>query len=234
MCGAERPCPLPPCARRLSVVTQQFRGACRIAAWASATWSAAPACSASSVASAKLYMCGPTITGAPRRERLDQVLAAERRERAADDRDVARGVIERHLAHRVAECMRSSGRGQALARCGAIWAQRRHLVEAACDGAAPPRRARAVRTAVAASSIGSSSPSRVLASSTTGRASSLRHARAGSELAPRRAHIELEVAGNFHVARAERTQPRRHRPRSARKPRRARQAPARASARQRR
>ena len=63
-------------------------------------------------------------------ERLDQVLAAERRERAADHRDVAGGVIERHLAHRVAEMHAVAGAGQRLARCGANAAQLRHLVEA--------------------------------------------------------------------------------------------------------
>src|SRR2546423_728935 len=51
--------------RRRSASLPRSSPAWRIAVAASATCTAAPACRARRVASAKLYMCGPTITGAP-------------------------------------------------------------------------------------------------------------------------------------------------------------------------
>ena len=57
----------------------------------------------SAVASAKLNMCGPTSVGSSGADRLDQVLPAERKQAAADERDVGGRVVARHLAHRVAE-----------------------------------------------------------------------------------------------------------------------------------
>ena len=54
-------------------------------------------------ASAKLNVCGPTTVGVPTAIGLDQVLPAERQEAAADERHVARGVVRKELAERVAE-----------------------------------------------------------------------------------------------------------------------------------
>ena len=56
---------LAPCAGACASSLQKFRGLAHARAAASAACTAAPASSASCVASAKLNMCGPTITGAP-------------------------------------------------------------------------------------------------------------------------------------------------------------------------
>jgi hypothetical protein len=67
------------------------------------TCSAAPAASARLLASAKLCIEGPKITGVPAAHASIRFWPAEWKKRAADDRDIGRRVVERHLAHRVAE-----------------------------------------------------------------------------------------------------------------------------------
>ena len=114
---------------------------------------------------------------------LDQVLPAQRREAAAEQRHVGQRVVQRHLAQRVAQPdIRRSGRGgrrvgpaaapQAVQAGGGDHARRPR--RSAADGAAPAAAAAAARAARARRcSSGSSSPSRVLAASTTGRAQRL-------------------------------------------------------------
>ena len=130
-----------------------------------------------SLASAKLNVCGPTSVGTPTRDRLDQVLAAERQQAAADERDVGRRVVGEHLAHRIAEHDARRRRAPARRRCGARTAtprarsRRGDRVEALRmarhddQSASPPAAARA--RAHRASSA--SSPSRVDAATSTGR-----------------------------------------------------------------
>ena len=66
-----------------------------------------------------------------RGERLDEILAPEGRERAADHCDIAGGVIKGHLAHRVAEMHAVAWRRKTL-RAAARLGPLRHFVEAAC------------------------------------------------------------------------------------------------------
>ena len=103
-----------------------------------ATWIAAPAASASRVASAKLYMLGPNDHRRAGGERLDQVLAAERQEAAADHRHVARPrsrTPSRPSCRRDRSCRCDAG--TAAAACGAI-AQVAPPHRSAAGGAARP------------------------------------------------------------------------------------------------
>ncbi len=48
-------------------------------------------------------MCGPDERRPSQRDRLDQILSAERKQAAADENDVGGRAVARHLAHRVTE-----------------------------------------------------------------------------------------------------------------------------------
>ena len=136
-------------------------------------------------ACAKLKVCGPTTTGTPTAHASIRFWPPSGKQAAADERDIARRVIHRHLAHRVAEHDRrvpgavgaNSSRPSSAAATprAARLDQARDVVEALRMarhhdhervGERRPSLTAARRGAVA------SSPSRVVAKSSTGRARS--------------------------------------------------------------
>ncbi len=101
---------------------------------ASGARTAAPALIAPRAASSKLYVDGPDH-GTSQRARLDQVLAAEVQEAAADDRDIARRVVGEHLAHGISR--RPRARFAGTGRSSAPGSRR---IEAAGGRKLPPPR----------------------------------------------------------------------------------------------
>ena len=89
-------------------------------AGASATSSAAPAAMRVPCRFGEVEHVRPDERRTARRDRLDQVLAAERQQAAADERDVGRRVVRDELAHRIAEhdVRRPLGTGALLAAPG--------------------------------------------------------------------------------------------------------------------
>ena len=125
-------------------------------------------------------------------ERLDQVLPAERQEAAADHRHVARRVVERHLAHGVAEVDAGRSRpGTSVAAAPRIGPSR-DLVEALRMARNDDDR-EARRFPGISSSSSFSSPSRVLASSSTGRPSVAFHSRPAASCAASSATSNLRL-----------------------------------------
>jgi hypothetical protein len=156
---------------------------------------AAPAASASVLASAKLYMEGPNTTGVPVGTRFDQILSAERKERAADDRDV-RGRVSRTSSR--PSCRRGKSDPAAAGFSAAATLRGRSEKCRDCVEAlrvARHEQARARWTCSPRAHPSSSfSPLTRAREHYHGRPSAARHARPASACAASGVHVELQIS----------------------------------------